>query len=82
MNFDYQFHREFSRDIVLTFGVTGYYFNVDDFELGIHSGFSGGSYVQLDKKLFDKLILNIGMREEFYQLDTIAGSAVPIFKGD
>ncbi len=81
LNFDYQFHREFSRDIVLTFGVTGYYFNVDDFELGVHSGFSGGTYVQVDKKLIDKLILNVGMREEFYQLDTIAGSAVPIFKG-
>jgi len=81
LNFDYQFHREFSRDIVITFGVTGYYFNVDDFELGVHSGFSGGSYVQVDKKLFDKLILNVGVREEFYQLDTIAGSAVPIFKG-
>jgi hypothetical protein len=53
----------------------------DDFELGNSLRFFGRCYVQLDKSLFDKLILNVGMREEFYQLDTIAGSAVPIFKG-
>ena len=81
VNLDYQFHRSFKHNIVITAGTQGYYFNVRDYELGDHSGISAGVYFQADKSLFDKLILNVGIREEFYQLDTSAGSAVPIFKG-
>ncbi|MFZ1633555.1 MAG: TonB-dependent receptor [Chitinophagales bacterium] len=81
INLDYQFHREFNHDVILTAGMQGYYFDVDDHDLGIHSGVSAGLYVQADKKLFERLILNVGVREEFYQIDTAAGSAVPIFKG-
>lgn len=81
LNLDYQFHRELSNDIILTAGLQGYYFDVDDFELGMHNGVSAGVYFQADKKLFDRLMLNVGVREEFYQIDTAAGSAVPIFKG-
>ncbi|MFI5172999.1 MAG: TonB-dependent receptor domain-containing protein [Chitinophagales bacterium] len=80
VNLDYQFHREFSNKFFITSGFSGYYFDVDDHDLGIHSGLSGGLYFQVDKKIFDKLILNAGFREEFYKLDTVSGSAVPIFK--
>jgi outer membrane receptor protein involved in Fe transport len=80
VNLDYQFHREFKYDVIITSGMQGYYFNVDDYELGIHDGISGGVYLQADKKLFDRLFINIGIREEFYQIDTTAGAAVPIVK--
>lgn len=81
LNFDYQFHREFNHDVVITSGVTGYYFDVNDFQLGVHQGVSAGIYLQADKKIFNKLNCDFGVREEFYQLDTAGGSAVPIFKG-
>jgi len=81
LNFDYQFHRVLGNDIVLTAGTQGYYFDVDDYDLGVHSGVSAGVYFQADKKLFNRLMLNVGVREEFYQIDTSGGSAVPIFKG-
>ncbi len=81
MNLDYQFHREFGNDIVITAGTSGYYFNVDDFQLGVHDGISAGIYFQADKKIFDRLSLNVGVREELYQIDSIDGTAVPIFKG-
>ena len=81
LNADYQFFREFASDVVLTAGATGYYFDVDDHDVGIHDGISAGAYVQLEKKLFDRLIINAGMREELYQVDTAEGASVPIFKG-
>lgn len=81
INLDYQYHREFNNKFFITSGFSGYYFDVDDHDLGIHSGVSGGIYFQADKELFDKLFINAGLREEFYKLDSIAGSAVPIFKG-
>ncbi|MEZ5014563.1 MAG: TonB-dependent receptor [Chitinophagales bacterium] len=81
LNFDYQLHHAWENDLVLTTGVSGYDFHVRDHDLGDHDGISAGVYVQLDKKLFDRLSLNVGLREEFYTVDTTAGSAVPIFKG-
>ncbi|MFN0274372.1 MAG: TonB-dependent receptor [Chitinophagales bacterium] len=81
LNFDYQYHHEFNNDLILTTGATGYYFHVRDDQLLDHDGFFAGAYVQLDKKIFDRLALNFGVRDELYKLDTIDGIAVPIFKG-
>lgn len=80
-NIDYQFQRSFNLGVILTAGMQGYYFSADDQDVGDHSGISGGVFVQAEKKLFDRLTINIGVREEFYQLDTAAGAAVPIVKG-
>ncbi len=80
-NFDYKFHREFGNDYVITTGITGYYFHVKDDQLDDHEGFFSGAYFQLDKKLFDRLNVNIGAREEFYKLDSLDGVGVPVFKG-
>ena len=68
------------KDFVITTGVSGYYFHVNDDDLGHHSGFSGGAYLQADQKLFQRLNINAGMREEFYLLDSVDFVAVPIFK--
>ena len=78
-NLDYQYNRAF-KDFVITTGVSGYYFHVNDDDLGHHSGFSGGAYLQADQKLFQRLNINAGMREEFYLLDSVDFVAVPIFK--
>lgn len=81
MNFDYQYHHEFKKELILTTGATGYYFQVRDDQLLNHDGFFAGAYVQLDKKIFERLAINFGVRDELYKLDTIDGIAVPIFKG-
>ncbi len=81
VNFDYKFHREFKNEYVITAGATGYYFHVVDDQLQDHAGVFSGAYFQLDKKLFDRLNINIGAREEFYKLDSLDGVGVPVFKG-
>ncbi len=80
LNLDYQYHREFAHDVIITAGGQGYYFDVDDHDVGVHSGISAGLFVQAEKKVFDRLLMNVGLREEFYKLDTAAGAAVPIVK--
>jgi iron complex outermembrane receptor protein len=81
LNFDYQYHHEFKSDLIFTTGITGYYFHVRDDQLLNHEGFFSGAYLQLDKKVFEKLAINFGVREELYKLDSIDGVAVPVFKG-
>ncbi|MBC8047244.1 MAG: TonB-dependent receptor [Fimbriimonadaceae bacterium] len=80
MNLDYQYHREFKYNVILTTGLTGYYFHVRDDQLLDHDGYLAGAYLQLDKKIFNRLAINFGVRDEIYKLDTIDGVAVPIFK--
>lgn len=80
LNTDYQFHRAFKHNIVFTGGLTGYYFHVRDDQLLNHDGYLAALFVQADKKLFEKLSVNFGLREEIYQLDSLQGEAVPIFK--
>ncbi|MBC8172627.1 MAG: TonB-dependent receptor plug domain-containing protein, partial [Chitinophagales bacterium] len=76
-NLDYQFHRVFKYDIIMTAGVSGYYFHVRDDQLLDHDGYLAGAYMQLDKKIFDRFHMNVGVREEIYQLDSLEGVSVP-----
>lgn len=80
LNLDYQYKRSFSRGGVFTAGAQGYYFDVDDYDVGQHAGISAGVFAQIEKEIWHRLNLNLGVREEFYKLDTTAGAAVPIFK--
>lgn len=80
LNLDYQYNRKFNRDVMITAGAQGYYFTVDDFDVGQHNGVSAGIFAQAEKDIAQRLKINIGVREEFYKLDTTAGAAVPIFK--
>ncbi len=80
MNLDYQYQHKLVYDVVLIAGAQGYFFHVDDADVGAHDGISAGAFLQLEKNIFERLLLNVGMREEVYQLDTAAGAAVPIFK--
>lgn len=80
INLDYQYHREFAHNFYVTAGFSGYTFHVKDDGLGDHDGFSGGFYGQVEKKLFDRLTLNFGFREEWYLLDTAEALSAPIVK--
>lgn len=80
LNTDYQYHRELGNEFTLTGGFSGYYFHVRDDQLQDHTGYLTGVYAQLDKKFFNRLSVNFGLRDELYKLDTIKGVAVPIFK--
>lgn len=81
LNLDYQYNRKFAHDVIVTAGAQGYYFTVDDYDVGMHDGISAGIFAQVEKRIFNRLNLDVGVREEFYRLDTAAGAAVPIFKG-
>lgn len=81
LNLDYRFHREFGNGLLLTCGESAYYFHVRDDELLDHSGLQGGIYCEIDKEFFGRLTLDAGVREEFYQLDSMAGTGVPVWKG-
>jgi len=80
LNMDYKYFKKLPFDVTLSAGIQGYYFDVDDQDVGMHDGFSGGLYVQAEKEILNRLQANIGVREELYKLDTAAGAAVPIFK--
>lgn len=80
VNLDYQYHRKFAGNFFVTAGFSGYRFHVKDDGLGDHDGFSGGVYAQIEKKIYSRLSLNFGFREEWYLLDSADALSAPIIK--
>lgn len=68
---EYQFLKKFDRlgNFVMTTGVVGQGTNIEASELysgGGYSSFNTAAYIQVDKKLFDKLNLSGGVRYEYF----------------
>jgi outer membrane receptor protein involved in Fe transport len=66
-----QYQKHFANNLNLTAGAV--YMEqlvLGDSLYGKHTGQNIAGYIQADKKLFDKLTLSVGLRGEFYKLDT------------
>ena len=79
-NLDYLYHHD-GEHWQWTAGASGYSFQVDDFQLGEHQGLTGGVFLQAERHLARRWSLQLGVREEFYLLDSLSLLAVPILKG-
>lgn len=61
-------------------GVAGYYTNVTSETFGQRHAINGAAFFQVDKKFFEKLTLNLGVRAEVNQMDTLAPVIYPIVR--
>ncbi len=85
---EYRFQRKFAKDLNLTVGTQGQYFNATSvlFErdsLGTLSGTRGVTtaiYAQLDKKFFNKLNSTFGVRWENFNIGGESIAALPVFR--
>lgn len=67
---EYQYHMRFEKNLNIINGITGNYSEVtSDSMYGNHFGTNIGIFSQLDKK-FDRLILSLGTRGEYFKMDT------------
>ncbi|MCE3259094.1 MAG: TonB-dependent receptor, partial [Bacteroidetes bacterium] len=68
---EFQYQRRFQNNLNLTTGLV--YMEqmiLGDSLYGKHSGKNWAGYIQADKKFFDKLTVSVGLRGEFYQVDS------------
>lgn len=89
---DYQFSKKFNNNITLTSGTTYERVKSDSKVTGEHKSDNIAVFTQYDQKLFDKLNLSLGVRFEYYRVDShkreaetdIFGHSVPfkpVFRG-
>lgn len=78
---EYNFISEMKR-LGLNFvtGVAGYYTNVTSETFGQRHAVNGAAFFQIDKKFFQKLTLNFGVRAEVNQMDTLKPEIYPIIR--
>lgn len=68
---EFQYQTHFKNNLNLTTGLVYMEQQVlGDSLYGRHSGRNMAGYIQVDKKLFKKLTLSLGLRGEYYKLDT------------
>lgn len=68
---EFQYQKRFINGLNITSGLVYMEQQIlGDSLYGRHSGNNRAGYVQADKKFFDKLTVSVGVRGEFYQLDT------------
>ncbi len=68
---EFQYQKRFANGLNLTTGLV--YMEqliLGDSLYGIHKGKNNAGYVQADKKFFKKLTISLGIRGEFYKVDT------------
>ncbi|MFT7588338.1 MAG: outer membrane receptor protein involved in Fe transport, partial [Limisphaerales bacterium] len=83
-NLDYRYVRKFFRSINITAGANLRYGDIKDGNMGTHTAFLGGAFVQVDKRFFNRLSANFGLRAESFYTDSAGlndtSGIVPIFK--
>jgi iron complex outermembrane receptor protein len=68
---EFQYQKRFAGNLNLTAGfVYMEQMILGDSLFGKHNGQNKAGYVQADKKFFDKLTVSVGLRGEFYSIDT------------
>jgi len=77
---EYQFHKQFVNNLHLSAGLTGNYAESVAELFGNHISSNFAFFSQIDKKYFDRLSLSVGMRWEFFRLDSEAEDSKPIFR--
>lgn len=86
---EYQFAKRFAviKDFTLTSGVMGQYtygeanlFSANEAGDGISTALNVAGYVQLDKKFWNRLNLNGGVRLEYFQVNERESEVAPVFR--
>jgi outer membrane receptor protein involved in Fe transport len=68
---EYQFQKKFKNNLTFTTGLVAMEQRVkSDSIYGLHKGMNRAVYAQFDRKFFGKLTVSLGLRGEFYQVDT------------
>ncbi|MFN6037917.1 MAG: TonB-dependent receptor, partial [Bacteroidota bacterium] len=68
---EYQFQKKFKNDLIFTFGIVAMEQQIfGDSLYGRHTGRNRAIFVQFDKKFWSKLTVSLGLRGEFYKIDT------------
>ncbi|CAN5319703.1 hypothetical protein BH09BAC1_BH09BAC1_13570 [soil metagenome] len=78
---EYNFHSEL-RKFGLNFvtGAAGYYTDVTSETFGQRHASNAAVFLQIDKKFFERLTFNVGVRAEMNQMDTLAAVIYPIVR--
>ncbi len=70
---EYQFQKKFQKNLTFTSGIVAMQQLVySDSVYGTHKGLNRAMYAQFDNKFFKKLTVSLGLRGEYYQVDTAA----------
>ncbi len=77
---DYQYQRNFKGKHNLTAGVSGSYSNTQAELFGEHDGVNISLYTQYDAKFWNKLTLSLGLRGEYYRIDTAQSESTFSYK--
>jgi len=86
---EYQFAKRFAaiKDFTTTVGVMGQYtyseaelYAGNEDSTGTNSAINVAGYLQLDKKFWNRLNLNGGVRVEYFQVNTRQSEVVPVFR--
>lgn len=89
---DYQFSKRFDNDAVLSTGATYEHVTTNSIVTGDHDSDNIGVFTQYDQKFFDKLNISLGLRLEYYRVDSHKKEAettvfgmdlpfIPVFRG-
>jgi iron complex outermembrane receptor protein len=78
---EYQYQFRFKNKVTLTSGAVANYSKVNSVLYEDHHSVNMASYVQVDKKFFDRLFITVGLRGEYYKMDTVQSDFAMKFKG-
>lgn len=67
---EYQYQYKFKNAITFTSGVVTTYTNVKSVLYKDHTASNVAAYLQADKKFFERLFFTVGLRGEYYRVDT------------
>lgn len=67
---DYQFNKKYE-NAQFTTGATFEHLRTDSYVSGLHKSDNIGLFIQYDRKFFDKLTASLGMRLEYYRVDSL-----------
>lgn len=77
---DYQYQHNFKGIHNLTAGISGSYSNTQAELFGEHDGVNFSLYTQYDAKFWKRLTLSLGLRGEYYRIDTAISESTFSFK--
>jgi iron complex outermembrane receptor protein len=78
---EYQYQYRFKNSLTITSGLVGSYTKVHSLLYGDHKAENISSYVQVDRKFFDRLFVTVGIRGEYFKDDSATTEYSMKFKG-
>ncbi|NNF01376.1 MAG: TonB-dependent receptor [Bacteroidia bacterium] len=68
---EYNYITTFKKGYNMAAGITGYYTKTKSLTFGDHDAANFGTFMQMDKKFFDRWTLTAGLRMEYFKVDTL-----------